>query len=223
MEGKQIGDAVGRELCVAVNLSPRQFRQRNLLQVVESALARSGLAARNLEIEITENTLMINSAQNLEVLQQMRDLGVRMAIDDFGTGFCSFSYLLEYQVDRLKIDQSFVRRAVQDANAAAVVRTILAMSHGLNIKVVAEGVETMEQLRFLLRRRCDEAQGYFFARPVTAAEFPATVQGIRTLNRELFQKRGSASGIRSVRALEVMAAETVLEMPREKAESLAAS
>jgi EAL domain-containing protein (putative c-di-GMP-specific phosphodiesterase class I) len=179
MEGKQMGDAIGRHLSVAINLSPRQFRQKNLLVVIEDALEKSGLDPKNLEIEITENTLMINSAANLEMLQRLRELGSRIAIDDFGTGFCSFSYLLEYHVDRLKIDQSFVRRAVEDANAAAVVRTILAMSHGLNIKVVAEGVETAEQLKFLRRRRCDEAQGYLFARPITAAEFPAAVDAIR--------------------------------------------
>jgi diguanylate cyclase (GGDEF)-like protein/PAS domain S-box-containing protein len=179
MEGKQMSDAIGRELSVAINLSPRQFRQKNLLEVIEGALANSGLAPRNLEIEITENTLMINSAANLEMLQKFRELGGRIAIDDFGTGFCSFSYLLEYHVDRLKIDQSFVRRAVEDANAAAVVRTVLAMSHGLNIKVVAEGVETADQLRFLRRRRCDEAQGYLFARPISATEFPAAVEAIR--------------------------------------------
>ena len=179
MEGKQMIDSIGRELSVAINLSPRQFRQGNLLEVIEGALAKSGLSPRNLEIEITENTLMINSAANLEMLQKIRELGGRIAIDDFGTGFCSFSYLLEYHVDRLKIDQSFVRRAVEDSNAAAVVRTVLAMSHGLNIKVVAEGVETADQLRFLSRRRCDEAQGYLFARPISAAEFPAAVEAIR--------------------------------------------
>ncbi|MCU1321061.1 MAG: domain S-box protein [Acidobacteriaceae bacterium] len=179
LEGKRMGDAVGRELSVAINLSPRQFRQKNLLEVIERALLESGLAARNLEIEITENTLMINSAANLEMLQKIRELGGRIAIDDFGTGFCSFSYLLEYHVDRLKIDQSFVRRAVVDSNAAAVVRTVLAMSHGLNIKVVAEGVETAEQLRFLRRRRCDEAQGFLFARPVSAEDFPGIVDAVR--------------------------------------------
>lgn len=178
MEGKQMINAIGRELSVAINLSPRQFRQNNLVEVIEGALAKSGLSPKNLEIEITENTLMINSAANLEMLQKLRELGSRIAIDDFGTGFCSFSYLLEYHVDRLKIDQSFVRRAVEDTNAAAVVRTVLAMSHGLNIKVVAEGVETADQLRFLRRRRCDEAQGYLFARPITASEFPAAVEAI---------------------------------------------
>ena len=121
---------------------------------------------------------MVNSEDTLDKLQKMRELGVRISIDDFGTGFCSFSYLLQYQVDRLKIDQSFVKKSISDANAAAVVRTIIAMSHGLNIKVVAEGVETDEQLRFLQRRKCDEAQGYFIARPVAAKEFCAVVRSI---------------------------------------------
>ena len=131
----------------------------------------SGLPAPSLEIEITENMVMLNSKSNLDKLQSIRTLGARIAIDDFGTGFCSFTYLLQYQVDRLKIDQSFVRQAVNDANAAAVVRTIIAMSHGLNMKVVAEGVESEDQLRFLLRRRCDEAQGRFFSGPVAEKEF----------------------------------------------------
>jgi EAL domain-containing protein (putative c-di-GMP-specific phosphodiesterase class I) len=164
------------DLTVSVNLSPRQFQQKNLLQVVENALLTSGLPARNLEIEITENMLMVNSGDNLDKLQKMRELGVRISIDDFGTGFCSFSYLLQYQVDRLKIDQRFVKKAVSDMNAAAVVRTIIAMSHGLNIKVVAEGIETDEQLRFLLRRKCDDAQGYFIAKPVSAHEFGPLVR-----------------------------------------------
>jgi diguanylate cyclase (GGDEF)-like protein/PAS domain S-box-containing protein len=177
-EGKALRDELEMDLTVSVNLSPRQFQQRNLVELVEVALIKSGLPARNLEIEITENMLMVNSEDTLGKLQKMRELGVRISIDDFGTGFCSFSYLLQYQVDRLKIDQSFVKKSVTDANAAAVVRTILAMSHGLNIKVVAEGVETDEQLRFLLRRKCDEAQGYFIARPVMAKDFCSAVRTI---------------------------------------------
>ena len=152
-EGKALQDELGMDLTVSVNLSPRQFQQRNLVEVIENSLKESGLAARNLEIEITENMLMINSGGNLDKLQKIRELGARISIDDFGTGFCSFSYLLQYQVDRLKIDQSFVKQAGTDPNAAAVVRTIIAMSHGLNIRVVAEGVETDEQLRFLVRRK----------------------------------------------------------------------
>lgn len=170
-EGKALQDELGSDLTISVNLSPRQFQQRNLIQVIEHALAASGLAARNLEIEITENMLMVNSDGNLEKLQRIRELGARISIDDFGTGFCSFSYLLQYQVDRLKIDKSFVKQAGTDPNAAAVVRTIIAMSHGLAIRVVAEGVETDEQLRFLMRRKCDEAQGNYLAGPIPPHEF----------------------------------------------------
>jgi diguanylate cyclase (GGDEF)-like protein len=175
-EGKGLQDELGMELTVSINLSPRQFQQKNLVHVVENSLAKSGLPAEKLQIEITENMLMSNSEDVLDKLQKMRELGVRISIDDFGTGFCSFSYLLQYQVDRLKIDQSFVKRAGIDANAAAVVRTIIAMSHGLNIKVVAEGVETDEQLRFLLRRKCDEAQGNFIGLPVAQEEFCEAVR-----------------------------------------------
>lgn len=175
-EGKALQDELGMDLTVSVNLSPRQFQQRNLVEIIESSLAKSGLPARNLEIEITENMLMVNSGGNLDKLQKIRELGARISIDDFGTGFCSFSYLLQYQVDRLKIDQSFVKKSVTDTNAAAVVRTIIAMSHGLNIRVVAEGVETDEQLRFLLRRKCDEAQGNFIALPVAARDFCTVVR-----------------------------------------------
>jgi diguanylate cyclase (GGDEF)-like protein/PAS domain S-box-containing protein len=175
-EGKALQDELGMDLTVSVNLSPRQFQQRNLVEVIENSLKESGLPARNLEIEITENMLMINSGGNLDKLQKIRELGARISIDDFGTGFCSFSYLLQYQVDRLKIDQSFVKQAGTDPNAAAVVRTIIAMSHGLGIRVVAEGVETDEQLRFLVRRKCDEAQGNFVARPVAAKDFCTEVR-----------------------------------------------
>ena len=181
-EAKALQDELGMDLTVSINLSPRQFRQKNLVHVVENSLMKSGLPAERLQIEITENMLMSNSEDVLGKLQRMRQLGVRISIDDFGTGFCSFSYLLQYQVDRLKIDQSFVKKAGTDANAAAVVRTIIAMSHGLNIKVVAEGVETEEQLRFLLRRKCDEAQGYFIARPLAPEEF---CEAVRTCGNKI--------------------------------------
>jgi diguanylate cyclase (GGDEF)-like protein/PAS domain S-box-containing protein len=180
-QAKGLCDELGMDLTVSVNLSPRQFEQSNLLQVIDEALADSGLAAKNLQVELTENTLMINSASNLEKLQQIRQMGARVAIDDFGTGFCSFSYLLQYPVDRLKIDQSFVMKAVTEPNAATVVRTIVAMSHHLGIKVVAEGVETPEHLRFLAQRNCDEAQGYYFSRPVAAAGFVEAVHAIHRM------------------------------------------
>ena len=175
-EGKALSDELGMELTLSVNLSPRQFQGNDLIAIVERALDESGLPAQRLEVEITENTLMVNSVTTLGKLQRLRELGVRIAIDDFGTGFCNFKYLLDYQVDRLKIDQQFVRQAAIDPNAAAVVRSIIAMSHGLNIRVVAEGVETEEQFRFLIRKRCDEAQGFFISRPVPASEFVAAVR-----------------------------------------------
>jgi diguanylate cyclase (GGDEF)-like protein/PAS domain S-box-containing protein len=194
-QAKAICDDLGMDLSVSVNLSPRQFEQSNLLQVIDEALDESGLPPKNLQVELTENTLMINSASNLEKLQQIRQLGARVAIDDFGTGFCSFSYLLQYPVDRLKIDQSFVMKAVTEPNAATVVRTIVAMSHHLGIKVIAEGVETPDHLKFLARRNCDEAQGYYFSRPIAAAGFAAAVSSIHRMfdERKLLEEIRLAS------------------------------
>jgi diguanylate cyclase (GGDEF)-like protein/PAS domain S-box-containing protein len=186
-EGKELQDTLGRELLVAVNLSPRQFRQKNLTAQVAMALRESGLPARCLEIEITEQTLMSNSTTTNETLMQLRKLGVKIAIDDFGTGFSSFSYLLQYEVDRLKIDRSFVNRTADDPNAAAIVRAIISMAHGLNLKVVAEGVETNGQLNFLLRRRCDEAQGFYFGKAVP-------VGLVREAARQIAIRRAEPSG-----------------------------
>jgi diguanylate cyclase (GGDEF)-like protein len=195
IQAKQLSAELGIDLSISVNLSPRQFEQSNLLHVIEEALQDSGLPPNQLQVELTENTLMINSASNLEKLQQIRDLGARVAIDDFGTGFCSFSYLLQYPVDRLKIDQSFVAKSATEPNAATVVRTIVAMSHHLGIKVVAEGVETPEHLKFLARRKCDEAQGYYFSRPVSVTGFPAAVAAIHRMfdERKLLEEMRLAS------------------------------
>jgi diguanylate cyclase (GGDEF)-like protein/PAS domain S-box-containing protein len=185
-QAKALCDELGLDLYVSVNLSPRQFEQSNLLEVIDEALEDSGLPAHSLQVELTENALMVNSAPNLEKLQRIRQMGARVAIDDFGTGFCSFSYLLQYPVDRLKIDQSFVIKAVTEPNAATVVRTIVAMSHNLGIKVIAEGVETTEHLDFLAQHKCDEGQGYFFSRPVAAAGF---ADAVHTIHRMFDQQR----------------------------------
>ncbi len=181
-DAKWIQVQINRRVTLSVNLSPNQFEQKRLLKTIEESLLESGLVASDLEIEIIENTLMINSTANLKTLQMIREMGVKLSIDDFGTGFCNFNYLLQYQVDRLKIDQSFVRQAANDSNAASVVRTVIAMSHGLGVKVIAEGVETREQLKFLLRRRCDQAQGYFFARPLSPEKFVEAVPVIEAMN-----------------------------------------
>jgi EAL domain-containing protein (putative c-di-GMP-specific phosphodiesterase class I) len=188
-EGKELQDRLGRELMIAVNLSPRQFRQKNLVSQVAAALRDSGLPAHCLEFEITEQTLMSSSSATNETLSQLRRLGVKIAIDDFGTGFSSFSYLLQYDVDRLKIDRSFIDRSADDENAAAIVRAIISMAHGLNLKVVAEGVETSGQLDFLLKRNCDEAQGFYFAEPVPADE---VLQIARTIQNRRKTKSDAA-------------------------------
>ena len=169
---------LGVPLRVAVNLSPRQFAQKNLISIVKDSLAETGLPAQNFELEITEQMLMANTACVMNTLREIRELGVSIAIDDFGTGFSSFAYILEYHVDRLKIDRSFVARVSQDENAAAVVRAIIAMGRGLNIELVAEGVETREQLAFLLRRRCETVQGYLFSKAVPIERFAEAARRI---------------------------------------------
>jgi EAL domain-containing protein (putative c-di-GMP-specific phosphodiesterase class I) len=176
-EARKMQVEAGRRFTIAVNLSPRQVLQENLYEVIEAALNDSGLAASDLELEITENTLMISSQETLTMLARLRELGVRLAVDDFGTGFSSFKYILDYRVDRLKIDRSFTAKCAQDSNAQAIVRTVIAMAHGLNMTVVAEGVETDDQLAFLLRRRCDESQGYLFGRPVPMPELREKLSG----------------------------------------------
>lgn len=170
--------ASGRPLVMALNLSARQFGQRGLPALVEKTLKESGLAPECLELEITEQMLMVNSTHTLDTLKAVRDLGVGVAIDDFGTGFSSFAYIMQYRVDRIKIDQSFVARSIDDPNATAVVQTIIAMAHGLNMRVVAEGVDTLAQADFLQRRRCDEAQGYLFAQPMPKHELPEAIEQI---------------------------------------------
>lgn len=196
IQAKLLSEELGTDLSISVNLSPRQFEQPTLLDVIDEALQASGLAASQLQIELTENTLMINSASNLEKLRRIREMGARVAVDDFGTGFCSFSYLLQYPVDRLKIDQSFILKSTTEPNAATVVRTIVAMSHNLGIKVIAEGVETQEHLRFLADLRCDESQGFLLSRPVAASGFADAARAIHRMLEE-FRKSEAIRAISS--------------------------
>ena len=147
-------------LRVAVNLSVRQLLQKDFAATVEGVLAQTGLPPHLLELEITESTLMENAQDTLAALHRLRQLGVRLSIDDFGTGYSSLSYLKRFPVDIIKIDRSFVRDVPQDADDAAIVTAIIALAHSLRLEVVAEGVETEAQLRFLQARRCDLLQGY---------------------------------------------------------------
>ena len=161
----------GLQMRVAVNLSVKQLLQKNFTQTVEEVLNDTGLAPSLLELEITESTLMENAQHTLEALYRLRGLGVRLVIDDFGTGYSSLSYLKRFPVDIIKIDRSFVRDVPYDADDAAIVTGIIALAHSLRLDVVAEGVETESQLRFLREQSCDLLQGYYLGKPVPVEQF----------------------------------------------------
>ncbi len=156
---------------VAVNVSPVQFRQSDLLQVVTAAFAYTGLAAGRLEIEITEGVLMEDSARATAILAALRRQGVRIALDDFGTGYSSLSYLRSFVFDQLKIDKSFISELGQSENAEMIVRTIIGLAHNLGLSVIAEGVETAEQLALMRGLTCDHVQGLLLGRPLAMGGF----------------------------------------------------
>ena len=160
-----------RSIVVSVNVSPRQFKESDMVQTVADALEQSGLAARYLQLELTENVVMGDAEKYVAMLRELKQLGVQLAVDDFGTGYSSLSYLKRFPVDHLKIDRAFVKDIATDPDDGAIVQTIIALGHKLGIRVVAEGVETEEQREYLQRSRCDEMQGYYFAKPLPATEF----------------------------------------------------
>jgi diguanylate cyclase (GGDEF)-like protein/PAS domain S-box-containing protein len=168
-----------RPLQVAVNLSAHQFRRQEVGATVARALAESGLQAARLELEITETAIIDQPEQAVVTFNELNDMGVQLSIDDFGTGYSSLSYLKRFPIDKLKIDQSFVRDIHTDPDDAAIVTAIIAMAHSLGLEAIAEGVETAEQLAFLKRLGCDKAQGYYFSRPLPAKEFAALLRGWR--------------------------------------------
>jgi diguanylate cyclase (GGDEF)-like protein len=157
-------------LPVAVNLSARQFQQRDLADILARVLEETGLDPRYLELELTESILMGQSEETLALIRRMETMGVKLMIDDFGTGYSSLSYLSRMPVHALKIDRSFVREITSSPDDAAIARTIIAMAQRLKMRVVAEGVETEGQLAFLSKQRCDEMQGYLFSPPLPAEE-----------------------------------------------------
>ncbi len=154
------------DLSMSVNLSAMQFRRAGLIETVSGALERSGLPAHLLELELTESILLQDVENNLEMVRQLKSLGVRLSIDDFGTGYSSLSYLKRFAVDRLKIDRSFVRDISTDPDDAAIVRAVIQLARSLRLGIIAEGVETQEQLAFLREEGCDEMQGFLFSRPL---------------------------------------------------------
>lgn len=179
----QVGEMVLRQACqkirqmqisglngftVAVNLSARQFRDPNLLNMIQTILTDTGLEPRWLELEITESMLMDNIQQAIEILTELKSLGVTIAIDDFGTGYSSLSYLTQLPVDKLKVDRSFVSNLPESARHTAITTAIIAMAQRLKLQVVAEGVETSPQADFLLGNQCNILQGYLYSRPVSS-------------------------------------------------------
>jgi predicted signal transduction protein with EAL and GGDEF domain len=166
---------------VAVNLSPLQFRTGNLLSLVMDALKQSGLAARRLELEITETLLLEKSSQVLATLHALRALGVRISMDDFGTGYSSLSYLRSFPFDKIKIDRSFVQEVDANRDAQAIIRSIVSLGKGLGVTITAEGVETEAELSCLRAEGCHEGQGFLFSRARPHAEIMALLQAQRGL------------------------------------------
>jgi diguanylate cyclase (GGDEF)-like protein len=154
---------------IAVNLSARQFLQHDLVEMVSSALEETGLGPSSLDLEITETTAMQNAEVTVETLQALRALGVGISIDDFGMGYSSLNYLKRFPLNAVKIDRTFVSDITSN-NGAAIVSAVIGMARSLRLRVLAEGVETAEQFAFLRSRECDEAQGYYFSRPIPAEE-----------------------------------------------------
>lgn len=165
-----------RELSIAINMSSVQFRQPDLVTVIDDAITASGIPYRNVELEITESLLMENTGAAMGILSQLNHMGLQISIDDFGTGYSSLSYLSQFAIHKLKIDQSFVRNMLIDKNNEEITATIIAMGHNLGLRVIAEGVEEQEQLEALREKGCDEIQGYLFSRPVVPEEITAMLK-----------------------------------------------
>jgi diguanylate cyclase (GGDEF)-like protein len=167
---KEYGNACHRDLHVAVNLSVKQFRQENLVAIIGETLDITGLRPDLLTVEITEGIVITDIEATIETLKRLKKLGIHVSIDDFGTGYSSLSYLKKMPLSELKIDKSFVDDTPDDADSCAIVKTILSLAKSLNLKTVAEGVETKKQLAFLRSEGCDEMQGYLFSKPLPALE-----------------------------------------------------
>ena len=168
---------LGRDMPIAVNVSPRQFRHTSLAKTVQAVLLETGLDPRSLELEITESSLAEDTGHFIMTLHDLKKIGVKLAIDDFGTGYSSMAYLRDFPVDRLKIDRTFVATLETVPSNVAILKAIIGLGHSLNLRVIAEGVETPYQQAFLHGIGCDELQGYLFSKPLPAAAFEALLFG----------------------------------------------
>ncbi len=166
---------------LAVNVSARQLNQDDLIDTVSRVLSKTGIQPSCLELELTESVAMQDAARTIHFFTELKKMGIQISIDDFGTGYSSLSYLKRFPIDKLKIDKSFVKDIVNDADDEAIVKAIIAVAHSLKLKVVAEGVETKEQLRFLRLHHCDEWQGFHFSRPIPGDEMTQMLQRGKTM------------------------------------------
>lgn len=182
---------------IAVNLSAAQFRRRDIDRTISEALDSAGIDPALLELELTESTLMQETHEIVELMRRLNNMGVRLAIDDFGTGYSSLSYLKRFRIDRLKIDQSFVRDIVTDPDDAAIINVIIGLGHSLKVEVVAEGVETFEQMRLLRERGCDSMQGYYFSKPMPAGELEKLLREGRRLDLAAAGRESSPSRLKT--------------------------
>ncbi|HAD03898.1 MAG TPA: hypothetical protein DCF93_04365, partial [Desulfuromonas sp.] len=172
---------------MAVNLSARQFQQPDLLDIIDSALALSGLPPAALVLEITEGTIVEDVPRAIETLVELKQRGVRVAIDDFGTGYSSLNYLKNFPVDQVKIDKSFVDDIHKHGNNNVIIASIVSMAHKLNLELVAEGVETEAQRDFLLAHGCTKMQGFYYSRPVEPERFGELINALATGDAELMR------------------------------------
>ncbi len=172
-------------LRVAVNLSPSQFRQGNIVEMIADALDLAGLEARYLEVELTESTVMSDPEESIAILEKLSTMGVLVSVDDFGTGYSSMSYLRRFPIDKLKIDRGFISEIMSRTEDASIVRAIISLAHSLKLKVVAEGVESTEQLEFLKTLGCDQYQGFHYSKALPVADFEALVRARRYDEPEL--------------------------------------
>src|SRR5690606_970104 len=181
-QGLGLGLGSGR---IAVNISARQFREPNLAAVVLAALEQSGLPAEHLELEITEGVLMSDPRAS-DVITELRHHGVSIALDDFGTGYSSLSYLTRFPIDTLKIDRCFVHDIAHESEQAAIVTAVTSLSHRLNLKVVAEGVESESELQVINDLYCDEVQGYLVCKPLASADMELWLRGYKKEARQQY-------------------------------------
>jgi len=190
-QNKTWQDAGLPPIAVSVNVSARQFRENHIVAAVAEALAESGLEPKYLELELTESLVMRDVDRAIETMKELRALGVRLSIDDFGTGYSSLSALKRFPVERLKIDRSFIQDLPDDEDDRAVASAVISLGQKLNLRVIAEGVETEAQVAFLRENHCDELQGYHFSRPVAADAIPALLlrQAIAPASRPAKKRR----------------------------------